>query len=66
MTSKCRREDASPPGEDASPPGEDALLADEDASPAHLYIYYLEILIVLSALHATLIVHLNKEESTRR
>ena len=37
--------DASPPGEDAVPPGEDAL-------PAHLYyIYYLENLIVFSALH---------------
>ena len=58
MTSKCRRGDASPPGEDALHSGEDAL-------PAHLYIYYLEFLIVLSALHATLIVHLNKEESTR-
>ena len=65
MTSKCRRGDASPPGEDALHLGEDALLAGEDALPAHLYIYYLEILIVLSALHATLIVHLNKEESTR-
>ena len=50
---------------DASPPSEDALLAGEDASPAHLYIYYFEFLIVLSVLHATLIVHLNKEESTR-
>ena len=45
LTSKCRRGDASPPGEDAVPPGEDAL-------PAHLYyIYYLENLIVFSALH---------------
>ena len=65
LTSKCRRGDASPPGEDALHLGEDALLAGEDALPAHLYIYYLEFLIVLSALHATLIVHLNKEESTR-
>ena len=32
LTSKCRRGDASPPGEDASPPGEDALPAGEDAS----------------------------------
>ena len=65
LTSKCRRGDASPPGEDALLAGKDALLAGEDTLPAHLYIYYLEILIVLSALHATLIVHLNKEESTR-
>ena len=65
LSSKCRRGDASPPGEDASPTGKGTLSTGEDALPAHLYIYYLEILIVLSALHATLIVHLNKEESTR-
>ena len=54
LTSKCRRGDASPPGEDAVPPGEDALPAGEGTSPAHLYIYtyYLENLIVFSALHA--------------
>ena len=59
MTSKCRRGDASPPGEDASPAGKGTLSAGkgtlstgEDALHAHLYIYCLEILIDLSALHA--------------
>ena len=51
--------DASPPGEDASPAGKGTLSAGkgtlstgEDALSAHLYIYYLEILIDFSALHA--------------
>ena len=70
LTSKCRRGDASPPGEDALLAGEDALPAGkgtlsagegtlstgEDALHAHPYIYhyiyYLEILIDHSALHA--------------
>ena len=45
LTSKCRRGDASPAGKGTLSTGEDAL-------SAHLYIYYLEILIDFSALHA--------------
>ena len=63
MTSKCRRGDASPPGEDASPAGKGTLSAGEgtlstgeDALHAHPYIYHyiycLEFLIDFSALHA--------------
>ena len=63
LTSKCRRGDASPPGEDALPAGKGTLSAGEgtlstgeDALHAHPYIYhyiyYLEILIDFSALHA--------------
>ena len=70
LTSKCRRGDASPPGEDALPAGKGTLSTDkgtlsagegtlstgEDALHAHPYIYtiiyYLEILIDHSALHA--------------
>ena len=51
--------DASPPGEDASPAGKGTLSAGEgtlstgeDTLSAHLYIYYLEILINSSILHA--------------
>ena len=38
LPSKCRRGDASPPGEDASPPGEDALPAGEDAFLTRAYV----------------------------
>ena len=47
LTSKCRRGDASPPGEDASPAGKGTLSAGEgtlstgeDALHAHPYIYH--------------------------
>ncbi len=47
LTSKCRRGDASPPGEDALPAGKGTLSAGEgtlstgeDALPAHLYILF--------------------------
>ena len=40
LTSKCRRGDASPPGEDALPAGKDALLASEDALLARAYIIF--------------------------
>ena len=39
LTNKCRRGDASPPGEDASPAGKGTLSTGEDALSAHLYIY---------------------------
>ena len=38
LTSKCRRGDASPPGEDALPAGEDASTASEDAFLTRAYV----------------------------